>query len=203
MVTIKSGKTVKVGTKTKSGKYTYEVQADGSIKNLTTGRTTAAATTQKAMAPAKAASTSKALTRSTAEKKAPAPAKMSAATDTARKMGSTPARETGTTVGGRGSGTVTPATKGGRGSGINPKPVTAGGRMSGTVTPITKGGRGSGVVIPVTTGGRISPSTRNVPGQTERTSGKPVLNMKTAMPFDAIKAMIGTGPKAKLSTDRS
>lgn len=78
MVKIKSGKTVKAGSRSKGGGYEYEVQADGSIKNLTTGRTTSPATgkaskVQKAMPAAKAAATSKALTRSTAEKTAPIP----------------------------------------------------------------------------------------------------------------------------------
>ncbi len=58
MVKIKSGKTVKVGSRSTSGKYTYEVQADGSIKNLTTGRTTSPAT-QKAPAPAPKAKVAK------------------------------------------------------------------------------------------------------------------------------------------------
>lgn len=73
MVKIKSGKTVKVGSRSKGGGYEYEVQADGSIKNLTTGRTTSPATVQKAMAPAKAARTSKAMVGATAEKKPPVP----------------------------------------------------------------------------------------------------------------------------------
>lgn len=53
-VTIKTGKTVKVGSRSKSGGYTYEVQADGSIKNLTTGRITSPATgkAMKTAAPA-------------------------------------------------------------------------------------------------------------------------------------------------------
>jgi hypothetical protein len=51
-VQIKTGKKVAVGTTYQQGKsgsgkpYTYQVQKDGSIKNLTTGRTTSSATTK-------------------------------------------------------------------------------------------------------------------------------------------------------------
>lgn len=119
MVKIKSGKTVKVGSRSKSGGYEYEVQADGSIKNLTTGRTTAPATgkaskVQKAMPAAKAAATSKALTRSTAEKTAPIPKSRPAAAKAAPvpktrpvKMTSAAARPEGP-AGGMPRGTVRP-----------------------------------------------------------------------------------------------
>lgn len=51
MVKLKSGKMAKVGSRStaQGGKFVYEVQPDGSMKNITTGRTTSAAT-QKAPA---------------------------------------------------------------------------------------------------------------------------------------------------------